>query len=120
MVSPLWNEHDVPLHGTCTDPNPICILLLATTKINKLAPIKTYTNRIKNVPTETLVKNILPTNLVPNFSILRYDGNERSTRQKTGIGKNIHITWPHVIIEPAMLEICLYEFIYLLRMGEFR
>mmetsp|Transcript_8670 Transcript_8670/g.14150 ORF Transcript_8670/g.14150 Transcript_8670/m.14150 type:complete len:123 (+) Transcript_8670:498-866(+) len=96
-----------PLHGTCTEPNPLPIVLLATPNISKLAPINTNTNRMYNTPTVTLVKKILPTRLVPNFSIFCGKGMVRRRRQNNGMGKKIHIMWPHVIIEPIVVfEIC--------------
>lgn len=93
----IYSKYTHPLQGTCELANPTCIVLLAPPKINKLNPIKTYTNRIYNGPMETRVKNILPTNFTPYFSTL-WIGIERSNMQNSGMGKNIHIMCPHVII----------------------
>ena len=100
-----------PLQGTCALPNPAWIDLHATPKISRLAPKNTFTSLTWKGPTLTRVKNIFPTTFVPNFSIRRPRGTERRRKQKKGMGKKIHITWPHVIIEPAMLEILWYKFI---------
>jgi len=94
------DKYTHPLQGACAEPKPRRMVALAMPKMRKLIPMKTCTSRMRTGPTETRVKKIPPTRSTPRLSrylsITLGRGTKSRIRQKSGIGKKIHIMCPHV------------------------
>ena len=99
LIGPMQNNL-YPLHGTCAEAKPICIVLAATPKMIAEAPTNSHTRRVCQFPMDIFVKKICCTRRVPKLC----GRTERSSSENKGRGRNTHIRCPQVIAAAIIVD----------------